>query len=284
MPTATSGSSGSYGSSGSGATHTVIVAPTQGVLRFVPFAVNASVGDTVKFMWGANTHTVTKGSALLPCNKTADAFFTSGSHDKDFVFTQVVNNTDPTYFFCNTPGHCQKGMFGMINPPSAWGASTSVGAQIGNMTSTNSDVAAMVAYTSSKTQGNAVASGWGKNIDLAALPDWAHEAVVENTMYVRTLIAANPDIVNANGAIDLGAVGSNPLMIPQDISVALANSGAATSSSAPATAPTGTAAAATTSATAATNAESATGNGAISTGSSKILVAATVLVATFFLL
>jgi len=85
-PTATSvSSSGSSGSSGSGATHTVIVAPTQGVLRFVPFAINASVGDTVQFMWGANNHTVTKSSSLTPCNKTADKPFGSGVQNKDFV-------------------------------------------------------------------------------------------------------------------------------------------------------------------------------------------------------
>ena len=73
MPTAT------------GATHTVIVAPTQGVLRYVPFAINASVGDTVMFMWGANNHTVTKGSQLGICNKTSDAPFTSGTQNKSFV-------------------------------------------------------------------------------------------------------------------------------------------------------------------------------------------------------
>jgi len=50
----------------------VIVAPTQGVLRYVPFAINASVGDTVMFMWGANNHTVTKGSQLGICNKTSE--------------------------------------------------------------------------------------------------------------------------------------------------------------------------------------------------------------------
>jgi plastocyanin len=70
---------------GTGATHTVIVAPTQGVLRYVPFALNASVGDTVKFMWGANNHTVTKSSALLPCNKSLDDAFASGTQNKDFV-------------------------------------------------------------------------------------------------------------------------------------------------------------------------------------------------------
>lgn len=81
-PTATNAGTGNQGS---GATHTVIVAPTQGVLRYVPFAVNASVGDTIKFMWGANNHTVTKSSALLPCNKSSDALFTSGTQNKDFV-------------------------------------------------------------------------------------------------------------------------------------------------------------------------------------------------------
>lgn len=73
------------GSVGTGATHTVIVAPSQGVLRYIPFAVNASVGDTVKFMWGANNHTVTKSSSLEPCNKTSDSPFTSGVQVKDFT-------------------------------------------------------------------------------------------------------------------------------------------------------------------------------------------------------
>jgi len=68
-----------------GKTHTVIVAPTQGVLRYVPFAVKPSAGDTVKFMWGANNHTVTKSSALLPCNKSLDSSFASGTQNKDFV-------------------------------------------------------------------------------------------------------------------------------------------------------------------------------------------------------
>jgi plastocyanin len=77
------------GSSNGGATHTVVVAPTQGVLRYVPFAVNASAGDTVKFMWGANNHTVTKSSALLPCNKSSDSPFASGAQNKDFVCTYL---------------------------------------------------------------------------------------------------------------------------------------------------------------------------------------------------
>ena len=73
-----------------GATHTIIVAPTQGVLRYVPFATNASTGDTIKFMWGANNHTVTKSSALLPCNKSSARPFASGTQNKDFVCTFAI--------------------------------------------------------------------------------------------------------------------------------------------------------------------------------------------------
>ena len=104
-PTPSSSDSGSSGSSGSGSTITVIVAPTAGVLRFVPFVVNASVGDTVHFVWNANNHTVTKSSELQICNKTSDAPFASGEQNKGFTFDQVVNDTNPTFFYCGTPGH-----------------------------------------------------------------------------------------------------------------------------------------------------------------------------------
>lgn len=71
----------------------------------MPFAVNASVGDTVKFVWGAKNHTVTKSSQLELCNKTSDAPFASGEQNAPFEFTQVVNDTNPTFFYCGTPGH-----------------------------------------------------------------------------------------------------------------------------------------------------------------------------------
>lgn len=98
-------SGSSSGSSGSGTTHTVIVAPTQGVLRFVPFSVNASAGDTILYEWHANNHTVTKGSELEICNETSTAPFATGEHDLGFTFTETVNDTNPVFFFCSTPGH-----------------------------------------------------------------------------------------------------------------------------------------------------------------------------------
>ena len=115
---------------GNGVTHTVIVAPSQGVLRYVPFAVNATVGDTIKFMWNANVHTVTKSNALALCNTTAEAPFASGRQNKSFVFTQVVNTTDPVFFHCAVPNHCQRGMFGIINPPSNVASANSVSQQM----------------------------------------------------------------------------------------------------------------------------------------------------------
>ena len=134
-PTSTQDSgSGSYsGSTGSGATHTIIVAPTQGVLRYVPFATNASVGDTIKFMWNANMHTVTHSSELEVCNKTDQDPFTSGVQNKSFTFTQVVNDTNPLFFYCGVPTHCQKGMFGIVNAPNANNASTSVAGMMASM-------------------------------------------------------------------------------------------------------------------------------------------------------
>jgi plastocyanin len=93
MSSSSSSYSGSYGSNG--VTHTVIVAPTQGVLRYVPFTLNASVGDTVMYIWGANNHTVTKSSELAICNKTSDAPFASGEQNKTFTCKDQIN-----YSYC----------------------------------------------------------------------------------------------------------------------------------------------------------------------------------------
>ncbi|RDX56852.1 hypothetical protein OH76DRAFT_423348 [Lentinus brumalis] len=276
-PSSTQGSSndGSYsGSKGSGATHTVIVAPTQGVLRYVPFAVNASVGDTVMFVWNAKNHTVTKSSALEICNKTSDAPFASGEHDAPFTFTQVVNDTNPTYFYCGTPGHCQKGMFGMINPPASSQAGTSVGSMMGSAVSNSSDMAAMMAYTNTMTGSNEKAASWGASIDMAALPEWAHSSVLENVMYTRAFLGANPETLKDDGFIDMS--GDAPKMIPQDMAPInnAVDSGAATSSNAQA-APSG----ATSAAAAPSASASGKSNGAASKAASSAFLGVVALAA-----
>ncbi|KIK08669.1 hypothetical protein K443DRAFT_672202 [Laccaria amethystina LaAM-08-1] len=276
-PNQATATSNSGGSSGTGATHTVIVAPTQGVLRYIPFAVNASVGDTVKFMWGANNHTVTKSSSLLPCNRSADALFTSGSHDKDFVFTQVVNDTNPAFFYCATPGHCQKGMFGIINPPSALGSATSVSGMMQSLSANSTNFAAFAADSSKQTANNIAASKWGGSIDMAALPEWSHQYVAENVLYTRNFLAANAEVLKEDGAVDLSAAGTTPLMVPQDLSAALIN---AAPSPPTATSPTKTEAAQTPSMSATTGVAS---SGTVSV-SPRFTFGVFVVLATVFLL
>ena len=85
----------------------------------------------------------------------------------------------------------------------------------------NSDVAAYKTYSEQKTAGNADAAKWGSNIDMGSMPEWAHEYIAENVMYTRTFLAANSEVIKDNGAIDLGAAGTTPLLIPQDLSDAL---------------------------------------------------------------
>jgi len=225
-------SSGSYsGSTGSdGATHTVIVAPSQGVLRFVPFATNASVGDTIMFMWGANMHTVTKSSELSLCNKTDDNPFTSGVQNKSFVFTQVVNDTNPTFFYCGVPTHCEKGMFGIINPPNALSADTSIMSAMPSMVMNSSDVAAMAAYQQNLTSNSTGAASWGNSINMANMTSDQMLAVAENVMYTRTFLAANQDVMNADGSVDMSKA-SGPFMVPQDISAVLKDTSSSSSAS-----------------------------------------------------
>lgn len=43
-----------------------------------------------------------------------------------FPVDQVVNDTQPIFYYCGTPTHCEKGMFGIINPPQASNPSNSV--------------------------------------------------------------------------------------------------------------------------------------------------------------
>jgi len=281
---ASSPTASNYDSQGTGATHTVLVAPSKGVFRMVPFATNASVGDTIKFVWGADNHTVTKSSALLPCNKSSEApVFASGEQNATFVFTQVVNDTQPIYYYCGTPGHCEKGMFGVINPTMAPpGSPSSAGGMMQSMAANDSDLSAYMAYTSNLTSNNAGAAAWGSNIDLSAFPPWAHSLAATNIMFTQGVFAKNPETLLADNSIDLSSADKAPLWMPLDISQPLNDATAAqdASSSDPAQTPAGPA----TTAPAPSAEPSTKSNGASSVASPRLLVAAAVVVATIFAL
>jgi len=277
--TMTSGSGGSYGNGGT--THTVIVAPTDGVLRYVPFATNASIGDTVEFHWGASVeHTVTKSSALTPCNKSVDApIFASGLQGKGFVFSQVVNDTTPTFYYCGVPGHCEKGMYGIINPAQASpGAPSSVSLMINSMASNNAELAAFAAYSTNVTASNTNAAAWGANFDTTGIPEEHQGDFAANVLYTRAVLGMNSEVLRADNTIDLSSVATTPLMLPTDMKDALDAASSATGANT--TNASGAAANAAESPAASTPAKGA----ASSVTSSRFLIAAFVVVATFFAL
>jgi plastocyanin len=229
---------GYSGSTGTGATHTVIVAPSQGVLRYVPFYTTANVGDTVQFVWHANEHTVTKSSQLELCNKTSEApVFASGEHNASFTFSQVINDTNPIYYYCGTPTHCEKGMFGMINAPNTTSSGgSSVSDMLPSMLGNDSMLTAMWAYQQNVSNGNSMADSWGSSIDMSSMPSWSQSYMAQNVLYTRTFLAANPEVMNADGTIDMSKAQawSFPRDIANQLSAATAAQGASsTSTSAP---------------------------------------------------
>jgi len=207
MVTATPSMPPSYdnGASGTGATHTVIVAPSPGVLRYVPFAVNASVGDTVRFVWNAGPHTVTKSSALNLCNASMDNPFKSGQQNASFVFDQVVNDTNPTFYYCGVPNHCEKGMFGIINPPNAEpGAQNTAQGMMAMMAQNSSDFASQWSYTVMNTNNNTWASMWGSNMDVTKMTNdpAAQMALLQNVMFTRLSMASNDKFITSTGGFN----------------------------------------------------------------------------------
>jgi len=143
---------------------------------------------------------------------------------KDFVFEQVVNDTNPTFFYCAVPNHCTKGMFGIINPPNALGGPTSVGSMMQSMVAANPNLGKMRAFVDDATKNSSVASKWGTNFDIGGIPQWAQESFMENVLYTRQFLAANADALGDDGEVN-ASLGGNPPVIPQDITqVALNNS------------------------------------------------------------
>jgi plastocyanin len=280
------------GSQSSGNNHTVIVAPMQGVLRFVPPIISAQPGDTVHYVWMAKNHTVTKSSQLFPCNKTDDHPFASGTHDAPFSFDETVNDTSPVFFYCGTPGHCEKGMWGTINPPLANNTNTSVSSMMPMMISNDSSLSAMWSYTNmmaSKYNASSDVMNWGGKYDVSSMPEWAQGDYMSNIMYTRMFLAMNPEVLGADGKIDMTGVRA-PLSFPADNTVPTAQNNAASSSdaSSASSSPSGSAASASqtsdSSSSASTPSGSATPNGAAGTAVSSAFLAAAVFAISYLAL
>jgi len=90
---------------------------------------------------------------------------------------------------------------------------------------------------STATQYNASTSAmnWGQNYDVMAIPSWARGQMMDNVMYTRMFLAMNPEVMGADGKIDMTGTQA-PIKFPNDMSNAMQilNNDASGSASTPA--------------------------------------------------
>jgi hypothetical protein len=203
------------------------------------------------------------------------------------LVTQMVNDTNPTFFYCGTPTHCEKGMFGIINPPSVFNNAGSASMMMPSLASQYPSTQAAMSYAANMTANQTSASMWGSNIDLSNVPSWAQSYAAENILYTQSFLAMNPESLAADGSVDLSPLGSNAIMLPTDVAAAArANNDDATTSSSAAGYPaaSSTASGSTPSSTAAGDSSKSSTSGAGALSSPRVAVALVAVVAAFFAL
>ncbi|KAK6347338.1 hypothetical protein TWF696_007407 [Orbilia brochopaga] len=98
-------------------------------LVFTPEVIYQNVGEQVRFRFYPQNHSVAQSSFDSPCaplgGASSGAGFFSGFNSIDDAnqpnptFTVNITSNEPVYFYCAQGRHCQGGMVGIINPPSA---------------------------------------------------------------------------------------------------------------------------------------------------------------------
>jgi len=80
----------------------------------------------LEFHFFGSIHTAVQGDFSTPCQMGSliGSGFDSGpinnkADGSGNVFQVMVQNTNPMWFYCATPTHCQGGMAGVVNPPSS---------------------------------------------------------------------------------------------------------------------------------------------------------------------
>ena len=92
-------------------------------LSYSPNTITAAVGSSIEFVFSPPTHSVTQSSFDSPCAPLANntgfysGLFNTASGTNANVFTITINDTNPIWFYCAFPSHCELGMAGVINPP-----------------------------------------------------------------------------------------------------------------------------------------------------------------------
>ncbi|KAI9508267.1 hypothetical protein F5148DRAFT_1356256 [Russula earlei] len=71
-------------------------------------------------------------------------------------------------------------MFGILNPPNAFGQPSSAGMMMPNLTTENPSTQAAWSYMTNATAGQPAAAAWGDSMDLSNMPGWAQSYAAEN--------------------------------------------------------------------------------------------------------
>ena len=95
----------------------VTVGPLENEFTFVPDMVNISVGDTVRWTWASDSHSVTSGA---PCIEDGQFCSPDNTHceapilnDTGFVYEFTFTQPGMYQYFCAL--HCFAGMTGVVN-------------------------------------------------------------------------------------------------------------------------------------------------------------------------
>ncbi|KAL8757144.1 MAG: hypothetical protein Q9184_004291 [Pyrenodesmia sp. 2 TL-2023] len=116
MASTPAASNGTATSSGQVPLQVVMVSNKEGTLKFYPNSFDMAVGSMVQFQFypkpikNNNASAVDLFSGFMPVKPT-DAMRP--------VYTIMINDTKPIWFYCSQGKHCQDGMVGVINPPAA---------------------------------------------------------------------------------------------------------------------------------------------------------------------
>lgn len=172
----------------------IVVAPSQGVLRFVPFAMQADAGDKIQFTWMANNHGVTKSSMIGICNATMDKPFKSPVQNASATFETTVDTTEPMFYYCPVGNHCTSGMYGIINPPMAPANLSNVGDAMSKWEKDSKNTIIMKNVDDIMKNSNMTSEqlNWGNSWMDTSKNEEDLTALIENIIITRLTIALNP--------------------------------------------------------------------------------------------
>ncbi|KAG8940697.1 hypothetical protein FRC04_005078 [Tulasnella sp. 424] len=139
---------------------------------FTPSQVTAAVGDTLHFVFGPPSHSVTQSTFAAPCTPMAGGF-NSGLMATQLqsggpTYDVMVNSTDPIWVYCEQVGHCQGGMVFAANPTTAQSFTAFQAAAMGKSSNANTGSSSSAAAAAASTTGSTSSGAYGSSSNDAS--------------------------------------------------------------------------------------------------------------------